>query len=64
MSSSISTMVVGFGWTISTKPYESFRVDVSLTANLDPEDDVDEVYDDLVKKIKEKIELQVKEAME
>ncbi len=61
--SEISTMHIQLGWTVQTKPYESFRVDIGLTANLDKEDNVNEVYNNLVTKIKKKITKEIENAM-
>ena len=51
------------GWTIQTKEFESFRVNVGLTAEIDPDDDLDEVYDDLVGRIESKINKEVENHM-
>lgn len=61
--SKIKKIEVAMGRTIQTKPYESFRVDVTLGAIMDPEDDPDELYDDLVSRIEKKIELEVEKYM-
>jgi len=51
------------GWTIQTNPYESFRIDVGLSAKIGPDDDLDEVYDDLVERIESKINKEVENHM-
>jgi len=61
--SKITEISVNMGWTVQTKPYESFRVDVGLTAIIDSDDDLDEVYDDLVGRIESKIDKEVENHM-
>ncbi len=61
--SKIKKVTVSLGHTIQTKPYEAFRVDMSLTSILEIGDDWNDVYDDLTKKIKEKIESEVENMM-
>ena len=61
--SKITKINVNMGWTIQTKEFESFRVNVGLTAEIDPDDDLDEVYDDLVGRIESKINKEVENHM-
>jgi len=61
--SKIKKIEVTMGRTIQTQPYESFRLDITLGAIMDPEDDVDELYDDLVSRIEKKLETEVDKYM-
>lgn len=61
--SKIKKLEVSKGWTVQTKPYESFRIDITLSAMIEPEDDVDKVYEKLSKDIDKKIEREIEGVM-